>query len=459
MNGPGGKASRGLRERDRKVLWHPFTQHNLWEKEDFPVIVEGEGAYLVDADGKRYLDGVSSLWLNVHGHRRPEIDRAITGQLAKIAHSTFLGQSHPPGIELAERLIRVAPPGLARVFFSDDGSTAMEIALKMAHQYRRQSNPEAADGIFIKFENAYHGDTVGSVSLGGIDLFHAAYRPLLFETVAAPAPYCLRCPPERKEGCEQGSGCIEDLERVLSDNQGRVTAVVIEPRMQGAAGMIVQPQGFLKAVRGLCDRYGALMVADEVATGFGRTTEMFACDSEGVTPDIMAVGKGLSGGCLPIAATLATEKVFDAFRGPDHSTNTFFHGHSYTANQLGCAAAIASLDLFKTDRTLEKVKKRAEEARAFLAEVSSLDHVAEVRQAGLMIGIELTDSPGRPYPPSAMTGREVILEARARGLIIRPLGDVVVLMPPLCVTGDQVARIIALARDSIIEVTEKRAAL
>ncbi len=451
------EGSAAWRERDRAVLWHPFTQHNLWDKEDFPVIVAGEGVYLFDADGKKYIDGVSSLWLNVHGHRRKEIDDAVKAQLDRISHSTYLGQSHPPGIELAERLVDISPRGLTRVFFSDDGSTAMEIAIKMAYQYWRQVDPprhEAA--FFVKLSNAYHGDTIGSVSVGGMDLFHATYRDLLFRTAVAPAPYCYRCPlPDRAGECRNGSGCTGALEEILAEKQERVAAVVIEPVVQGAAGMVTQPGGYVKAVRDLCDKHDVLMVADEVAAGFGRTGHMFACDGEGVTPDLMAVGKGLSGGYLPIAATMATEKVFDAFRGETHSTNTFFHGHSYTANQLACAASLASLDLFEKNKIVDNVRKRARTAGAWLEKISALESVGQTRRAGLMMGIELVqDKKTRaPYDASLMMGRKVILAAREKGLIIRPLGDVVIIMPPLCVSDEELDKIMSVTLDSIAEVT------
>jgi len=446
------------RLRDRAVLWHPFTQHALWESEDFPVIESGEGVYLFDLEGRKYLDGVSSLWLNVHGHRKPEIDAAIKDQLGRVAHSTFLGLSHRPGIRLAERLIEIAPPGLARVFFSDDGSTAMEIALKMAYQFWRQAEPDSPERtIFIRFTNAYHGDTIGSVSLGGIEAFHAAYRPLLFPAVSAPAPYCRRCPlKEAMRECTAGSGCLAELDRLLSEHGERVAGVVIEPRVQGAAGMVIQPAGFIRRVRELCDQYHVLMIADEVATGFGRTGYMFACDSEETSPDLMAVGKGLSGGYLPIAATLAREEIFEAFLGPRHHTRTFFHGHSYTANPLAAAAANASLELFEKEKTLDNVRARTVEAAAWLERLQGMAHVGETRAAGLMIGIELEEDPNSalPYDPDRMMGRKAVQAARKRGLILRPLSDVVILMPPLCVSRDELAMMMKITREAIREATE-----
>ena len=445
------------KKRDRKVLWHPFTQHQLWDQEDFPVIVSGQGCWLTDAGGRRYLDGVASLWLTVHGHNRPELNAALEAQLHQLAHSTFLGLSHPPGIELAERLLGIVPPGLTRVFFSDNGSSAVEVALKMAFQYWAQkSPPEPGRKTFIAFTNAYHGDTVGSVSLGGIAQFHAVYRPLLFPVVRVAAPYCYRCPfkLEPAECDREKLACLKALQEALEARGPEVAAVVIEPLIQGAAGMLTQPAGFLRGVRELCDRYRTLLLADEVATGFGRTGAMFACEQEAVTPDLLCLGKGLTGGYLPLAATLATEEIFSAFLGPLHSERTFFHGHSYTANPLACAAAKASLDLFDKDQTLANVRGRARQLETGLAEIQTLPHVGDVRQKGLMAGIELVrDKLTRePFDPRSMTGRQVILRAREKGVILRPLGDVIVLMPPLCISGEEMELLLQVVSESIVEV-------
>jgi len=448
------------RRRDREVLWHPFTQHQLWDREDFPVIVSGQGCWLTDAEGNRCLDGISSLWVNLHGHNRPEINSAIREQLDRIAHSTFLGLSHPPGIELAERLLALVPAGLSRVFFSDNGSTAVEVALKMAFQYWNQKQPaEPERKTFIAFVNAYHGDTVGSVSLGGMDLFHAAYRPLLFPVIRVPAPYCYRCPLELPpDKCrDQKPACLHPLEDALSARAPEVAAVVIEPLVQGAAGMLTQPAGYLRGVRELCDRYQTLLIADEVATGFGRTGTLFACEQEQVSPDLLCLGKGLTGGYLPLAATVATEEVFSAFLGPVQSEKTFFHGHSYTANPLACVAALASLELFEKDQTLANVRARAEQMAKGLAEIRKLPQVGEVRQRGLMAGIELVKDKQtkEPFDPRLMMGRQVILAARKRGAILRPLGDVVVLMPPLCISEQETDLLLQVVRESILETVEE----
>ncbi|HEY3186449.1 MAG TPA: adenosylmethionine--8-amino-7-oxononanoate transaminase, partial [Solirubrobacteraceae bacterium] len=321
---------------DRRVLWHPFTQQQGWMDEDFPVIERGDGSRLYDVDGREYLDGTSSLWCNVHGHRHPHVDRAVREQLDRVAHTTMLGLSHRPAVRLAQRLVALAPDGLSRVFFSDNGSTAAEVALKMAYGWWH-ARGEWWRSEFVCLRGGYHGDTIGSVSVGGIELFHARYRPLLFEAWQAEP------------------GDAGDLARVLAERGERVAAVIVEPLVQGAAGMQLQPPGYLRDVRRLCDEHGVLLICDEVATGFGRTGTMFACQQEGVTPDLMCVAKGLTGGYLPLAATLATERVYEAFLGEFAEFKTFFHGHTYTGNPLACAAALATLEVLESERVLEQL--------------------------------------------------------------------------------------------------------
>jgi adenosylmethionine-8-amino-7-oxononanoate aminotransferase len=409
---------------DRAHLWHPFTQQQGWAEEE-PLIVErAEGTDLIDADGRRYIDGVSSLWCNVHGHCHPRIDAAVRDQLDRVAHSTMLGLSHRPGIELAQRLVEIAPPGLTRVFYSDSGSTATEIALKMAFQYWRQNGEQRSK--FVSLRLAYHGDTIGSVSVGGIDLFHSTYRPLLFDTLQA----------------EPGDAAA--IDRLLSHYSGEVAAVIMEPLVQGAAGMLVHPEGYLRAVRRLCDRHGVLLVLDEVATGFGRTGRMFACEHEGVAPDLLCVAKGITGGYLPLAATLATEEVYSGFLGRFEELRTFFHGHTYTGNPLACAAALASLDVFEEERTLERLQRKIELLGELLEPIAAHPAVSEVRRRGFMTGIELTEQ-----PLAARMGHQVTLEARRRGAVIRPLGDVIVLMPPLSISEGELTRLLAITAESI----------
>jgi adenosylmethionine-8-amino-7-oxononanoate aminotransferase len=416
---------------DRRHLWHPFTQQRAWCDEEPPLVIErAAGTDLYDTDGRAYIDGVSSLWCNVHGHRHPAIDAAIRDQLDRVAHSTMLGLSHSPAIELAERLVGIAPAGFSRVFYSDSGSTAVEIALKMAFQWWAQRG-EPQRTRFVSLENAYHGDTIGAVSVGGIDLFHSLYRPLLFDVLHARA------------------GDAEHLAQLLDANGDEVAAVIVEPLVQGAAGMLMQPDGYVRAVRELCDRHGVLLICDEVATGFGRTGAMFACELEGVSPDLMAVGKGLTGGYLPLAATLATERIYDGFLGRHDEFRTFFHGHTYTGNPLACAAGVATLQLFERERTLERMAPKIALLRDALAElVGELPGVVEVRQRGFMVGIELN-----PGPVAERRGHLVTLAARERGAIIRPLGDVVVLMPAPAMTAADLRRLVEITAASITAVT------
>src|SRR3954471_20696233 len=409
--------SRQLADLDRRVLWHPFTQQQGWTDGDDVVMIErADRCTLYDTDGNAYLDGVSSLWCNVHGHRHPAIDAAIRRQLAQVAHTTMLGLSHPPAVELAARLVDLAPAGLERVFFSDNGSTACEVALKMAYQWWAQRG-ERQRTRFVCLEMSYHGDTLGSVSVGAIPLFHELYQPLLFDAVAVPA------------------GDVAALEAALDDT---VAAVIVEPLVQGAAGMLLHPPGYLAAVRAMTRDRGIPMIVDEVATGFGRTGTMFACEQEGVEPDLMCLAKGLTGGYLPLAATLTTEAIYEGFLGAFDEFRTFFHGHTYTGNPLACAAALATLDVFAEERTLEALPARIALLEALLEEhVAPLGAVREIRRRGLMTGIELVG-----FPLEARIGHQVTLAARERGAIIRPLGDVVVLMPSLAMGEDDLRRLV-----------------
>jgi adenosylmethionine-8-amino-7-oxononanoate aminotransferase len=419
-----------LADIDKRVLWHPFTQQQGWCEEEPLIIERAQGCTLYDTDGNAYLDGVSSLWCNVHGHGHPAIDRAVRAQLDKVAHTTMLGLSHPGAIELADRLVALAPPGLSRVFYSDNGSTAAEVALKMAFQYWRHRGVEGRDS-FICLRDAYHGDTIGSVSVGGIDVFHACFGPLLFPTWQA-------------EPGDPG-----DMAALLREHSGRIAAVIVEPLVQGAAGMITHPEGYLRAVRALCDEHDVLLICDEVATGFGRTGTMFACEQEGVAPDLMCVAKGLTGGYMPLAATLATERIYEAFLGEYTDLKTFFHGHTYTGNPLACAAALATLDIFERERTLDALAPKIDLLGDLLAEfVEPLPAVAEIRRRGFMVGIELGG-----FPAHARMGHEVTLAARRRGAVIRPLGDVVVLMPPLAIGEEELRHLVAVTAASVAEAT------
>ena len=415
-------SKRTLKEIDRQYLWHPFTQMQNWE--DPLVIVKGKGNYLFDEDGNKYLDGVSSLWVTVHGHQKKELDQAIVRQLKKIAHSTLLGLANEPSTILAEQLIKIAPKGLVKVFYSDDGSTSVEIALKMAFQYwqNRSKSGSAEKHLakkkkFVTLTDAYHGDTVGSVSLGGIDLFHKIYKPLLFISH--------KVKPDAKA-----------IEALFKKHHREIAAIIMEPLIQGAAGMLIEPKGLLTAVRKLCDRFNILMIVDEVATGFGRTGKMFACEHENVTPDLMCIAKGLTGGYLPVAATLTKEKIFDAFLAPSREMKTFFHGHTYTGNPLGCAVALANLEIFKREKTLKQLQPKIQYLGKGLAKLKTILNPAgqpvikEIRQLGLMVGIEVIGPAG--------TGAKICQEIRNHGVILRPLDNTVVLMPPLSITKAEI---------------------
>ncbi|MEW6357733.1 MAG: adenosylmethionine--8-amino-7-oxononanoate transaminase [Planctomycetota bacterium] len=445
-----------LQERDKKYVWHPFTQMKDYLTEAPLIIADGEGAVLRDIHGNEYIDGVSSLWCNIHGHRKKEIDEAIIAQLGRIAHSTLLGLANVPSIELAEKLVEIAPDGLNKVFYSDSGATAMEIALKMAFQYwRHKGQPERTR--FISLTNAYHGDTIGAVSLGGIDIFHEAFRPLLFDVLHAPSPFCYRCELGLDPGtC--GMACAKKLREVVEQHRGEVIGVFLEPLVQGAAGMIVAPDGYLKEAERICRDNGTLLVCDEVATGFGRTGKMFACFHENVEPDILACAKGITGGYLPLAATLTTDKVYDAFLGDYSEMKTFFHGHTYTGNPLACAAALGSLRVFEKEKVLNALQPKIALLERRLNEFHDLEHVGDVRQRGFMAGIELVRDRATkaPYPWQEKVGIQVIMAARPRGLIIRPLGNVIVIMPPLCITEDQLNRMLDIIHECIRLVTEGR---
>lgn len=432
-----------LADLDRAHLWHPFTQMQQWLDDDPLVIESADGFELIDTEGNRYLDGVSSLWVSVHGHRVPEIDAAIRAQLDRVAHSTLLGLGGVPSIELAAQIIERAPAGLAsrplkKIFFSEAGAAAVEVALKMAFGYW-QHKGATSKRTFLCFDEAYHGDTLGAVSVGGMELFHEAYRPLLFEAIRAPSPSV--------------DGSIERIEQLLAARSDEIAAVIIEPLVQAAAGMLLAPPGYLRRLRELCHRHNVLLICDEVAVGVGRTGTFFASEQEDVTPDIAVIGKGLSGGYLPIAATITTQDVFDAFLAPYDEFKTFFHGHTYTGNALACAAALANLELMDQRDTLAGVREREAVLAKLLEPLRGHPHVFEIRQRGMMIGIELRDAGGAAFAAAERVGHRVILEARARGVIIRPLGDVIVLMPPLATPIEDLERLVRVTSESIDVVT------
>ena len=444
-----------LAQADHRHLWHPFTQMSGWLEEDPLIIDAADGVHLVDTLGRRYLDGVSSLWCNVHGHRVPEIDAAVRAQLDRVAHSTLLGLASTASIECAEELLRHVPEGLTRVFFSDAGATAVEIAIKMAFQHHAlRGHPERRE--FVALTGGYHGDTIGSVSVGGIDLFHRIFKPLLFEVHHAPQPYCYRCPLGKSlPSCAMA--CAGEVEKVLEAHAGKVAALVVEPLVQGADGMIMQPPGYLRRLREACDRHGALLVCDEVATGFGRTGTMFAVEQEGVRPDIMTVAKGITGGYLLLAATVTSEAIFRSFLGPYEAKKTFFHGHTYAGNPLACAAATASMRLFTERRLVAGLPAKAAALARALQPLADHPNVGEIRQRGLMVGIELVQDRGSKaeYDYALRVGHQVCQEARPLGAILRPLGNVVVLMPPLAMTEPQLGELGAITAEAIRRATAR----
>jgi adenosylmethionine-8-amino-7-oxononanoate aminotransferase len=451
---------KNLEESDKKYLWHPFTQMKDWLDEKPVIIGEGRDCFIKDINGRWYLDGVSSLWVNIHGHRKKEIDDAIKEQIDRISHSTLLGLSNVPAIKLAEKLVQLVnsslvprPSSLTKVFYSDNGSTSVEVALKMAFQYWLHKGVTGKNS-FLSLKNAYHGDTIGAVSVGGIETFHKVFSPLLFKTYNAPSPYCYRC----------GSGltypdcktaCLGKMEEILKKHSSEIASVIIEPLVQSAGGMIVAPHGYLKGVRDLCTRYNVLMIADEVATGFGRTGKMFACEHEGIVPDILCISKGITGGYLPLAATITTDEIYNAFSGEFRELKTFFHGHSYTGNPLACAAALACLDIFEKEETLRNFKPKIELLEGWLKEISELLHVGDARNKGLMAGVELVKDKKtkEPYAWEEKLGWKVAYHARDNGVFLRPLGNVIVIMPPLSISIENLKQMLKVIKDAIIAVT------
>ena len=426
-----------------------------WEQEEPLIIERGKGSFLIDTERKRYLDGTSSIWVNLHGHRHPTLDRAIEKQLDKIAHSTLLGLANPPAIQLARALVRIAPKGLKRVFYSDNGSTAVEVALKMAIQYWQQRHPEAGPkNTFLHLKLAYHGDTIGAVSVGNIELFHSRFKSLLFPSIEADPPYCYRCPLGMTyPACRMA--CLDPIEQILKERHQELAGFIIEPLVQAAAGMLISPPGYLKRIRELCTKYSVLLIADEVATGFGRTGKMFACQHDKVTPDLMAISKGLTGGYMPLAATLTTEEIYQAFLGSYADFKTFFHGHSYTGNPLGCAVALANIDIFQKEKTLARLQPKIKTMARLLQPLKQLPHVGEIRQQGFIVAIELVEhkQTKTPYRLEERVGHKVAMEARNRGLLFRPIGNVLVLMPPLSTSLLELRRMVGILREAIETVT------
>ena len=432
---------------DKRYLWHPFTQMQDWLAED-PIIIErGEGCYLIDIAGNRYIDGIASMWTNVHGHNHPDLNTALKTQLDKIAHTTLLGYSNIPAIQLAQKLVELTPPGLNKVFYSDNGSTAVEVALKMAYQYW-QHKGEPQRKLFLHFDNAYHGDTIGAMSVGGIDSFHNTFDSLLFKGIRVSAP-------EPHPDSTVKNRWLNAVERALSEHVGQIAGIILEPIVQGAGGMLISPKGFLKELAALAKRSETLLIVDEVMTGLGRTGKMWACEHENVTPDFLCTAKGLAGGYLPLAATLTTDEIYNAFLGEYRDLKTFFHGHTFTGNPLACAVALENIAIFERENLLPRLQPTIEHFRNRLQEFYELPHVSDVRVCGLVAGVELMEDPdtGTPYPFEEKVGIQVCKEALTRGAILRPLVNTIVLMPPLQISISELDTLLDIVYTSITTVT------
>lgn len=441
-----------LEEWDDEYVWHPFTPHSVYRDEEPVTVVAGEGNYLIDADGNRLLDGVASIWCNMFGHRRAEIDQAVKDQLDRIAHATLLGNAQDQSILLAKRLVELTPGDLSKVFFSDNGSTSVEIAVKMALQWWQQRDDEASKKRhkFLGLANAYNGDTIGAVSLGGVDLFHTRFRPLLFDVVRAPSPYVYRRP-EGQTREEAEEAFVAEFDRVFLENADELCAVVIEPGMQGAGGMITYPDGFLKHARELTREHGVFLILDEVAMGMGRSGAMFACEREGVVPDFLCIAKGLTGGYLPVSATITNDRVYEGFLAPPQEGKTFFHGHTYTGNALGCAAALATLDIFEKDNVLDELPNKVDKLRAEVETLWDLPWVGDIRQYGLAVGVELVRDreTKESFDPKDRVGMKISRAAREKGVFLRPLNDIITMMPPLSITHDEIETLAGAVRYGI----------
>ena len=450
-----GNLQKRLEKSDRQNIWHPFTQMREWEQESMLIIDSASGQKLKDLQGRTYYDGHSSYWVTVHGHCEPRLVKKLARQAARLEHSTFLGLSNRPAIELAEKLVQITPPNLTKVFYSDNGSTAVEVALKMAFQYQSQKkDKKPKKKKFVALGNAYHGDTLGAVSVGGIEMYKNIYRELLVEALLVPSPYCYRCPIGR-EYPDCTLACASEMEQTIAERHEEIAAFVIEPMVQCPGGIITAPHGYLKKVRELCDRYDILMIADEVAVGFGRTGRMFACEHEEVQPDLMALAKGLAGGMLPLAATLATQEIYEAFLGSYDERKTFFHGHTFTGHPLGCATALENITMMEENKIVESLEEKSQFLRDELVRFENLPHVGDVRLAGLIVGIELVKDTEtkEPFTPSIRTGHKVAMEARKNGLLVRPLGDVMVLFPILSAKKSELKKMTGILYESIAAVT------
>jgi adenosylmethionine-8-amino-7-oxononanoate aminotransferase len=437
-----------LIEKDLKYIWHPFTQMKEIEM-DKPIIIDhGKGIYVWDIEGNKYIDGVSSWWVNIFGHSNDRLNQALINQVGKIEHILLAGFTHQPAIELAEQIIKISAEGLTKVFYSDNGSTAVEVALKMAYQYWLQTGyPEKSK--FIALKNSYHGDTLGAISVGGVDLFHKVYKPLLFDILQAHSPYCYRCPLNKdKETCN--IDCLNSVEDILKKNAEQVAGIIIEPIVQGAGGMIIYPAEYLKRLRKLCDDYNVLFIDDEVAMGFGRTGKMFAYEHANITPDIVCIAKGLTGGYMPLSATLTTEKIYMAFYDDYEKLKTFYHGHSYTGNPLSTAIAVECLKMFEEYNVIESLQPKIKKLSDELEKFKTLDCVGDVRQAGMIGVVELVEDRTTKEPMKREKVAQIYKEALKRGTILRPMGNTFYFMTPYVITEEEIAELTNILYESIV---------
>ena len=438
-----------LIKKDLKYVWHPFTQMKDYETEEPIIIDRGKGVYLWDLKGNKYLDGISSWWVNTLGHSHPRLNEALKKQVEKIEHVLLAGFSHEPAIELAERLVNLTPPEITKVFYSDNGSTAVEVALKMAYQYWFQSGlPEKSK--FIALKNSYHGDTLGAVSVGGVDVYHKIYKPLMFEVFQADSPYCYRCP----AGKNQNSCCIECLnsvEKILKKHAGEVAGIIVEPLVQGAGGMIIYPAEYLAKLKKLCDKYNVLLIDDEVAMGFGRTGKMFAFEHAEIVPDILCLAKGITAGYLPLSVTMTTDKIYQAFYDDYEKLKTFFHGHSFTGNPLASSIAVENLKIFEEEKIIESLQPKIKKLKSELEKFRELECVGDIRHIGMIGAVEIVKNKEtkEPYSFEERIGSKIYKEALKRGAIIRPLGSVIYFMPPYIITEDEIEQLIGIAIESI----------
>lgn len=438
---------------DRRHVWHPCTQEKDHELLPPIPIVRGEGVRLIDVDGNSYIDGVSSWWVNLFGHNHPRLIRALQEQSEKISHHIFAGFTHEPAVELASRLSALAPPGLEKVFYTDNGSSAVEAALKMSFQCWQQSGkPDKTR--FVSLTEAYHGETVGALSVGGCELYRNVYRPILTEGYSVQGPDCFRCPwGQERSSC--AAECFCAMEQLVAENHPKIAAVIIEPLVQGAAGMRIYPPIYLRKLRALCDRYEIHYIADEIAVGFGRTGRFFANEHADVAPDLLCLSKGITGGTMPLAAVLATQKIYDAFYDDYVSLKAFLHSHSYTGNPLACAVAVETLNIFKDERVLENLPERMAMLDRHGKELATLPQVGEFRRCGMIAAVELVSDKAtkEPYPWQQRRGYQVYQQALRRGALLRPLGNVIYFMPSLTIPLAELETLLEIARVSILAVT------